>query len=344
MSKELPQLYIPSEQRSPSKATARDKICIAQRRNQKSEWPRSYFGLKVRASDATAWSPGGIPNLNKPLPFLPDETISSAGGIELPNSRRSSECQKRSRSSDLPLNAIFGCMARVIRIRRKASKSGLAINTPGRYVDKGTQTSFENLPSTARTKRASAGGNSDKSALRSYHASVQVAHEAVSRKQSSRPDIRSLQSFLQNTSPSSPGTPTPGIISGTTSSSQRSGSISPKTLPPHSPSSAMLEPLFDTPQPSNMSLLQPRSVYAPTIGGRSTSTASIYDSKYSQSMTSNLNKLPGASAPNTGLDLSSRSISPMDTVTSRPLLEKRAITDSVLAAQDAPQSPLSHAR
>ncbi|KAL9053300.1 MAG: hypothetical protein Q9162_004851 [Coniocarpon cinnabarinum] len=316
----LPPLRIPSHSPSPLEARSSSELPLAQRRKLHS--PKQDRGTQTdkpsttpvssghynNASDATAWSPAKLSAdylLNKPLPPLPEEAQKDSPDLpaqaysHVAFANATESHQKKLKGTSKSLAAAMRVVAKTISFSRK---SGPVVDIkgirPSNYVDKGTQTSPEDFQTVQSPDNQKQTGP-DPNALRQYHASITAGHDSSQKRRVVRPsvaNIKSLKSFLVNTSPSQPGTPTPmESIYSRTSSSASSPSYDKYNLAAGSVRSAM-NPVTATIDPN-------ARYYNTSSTNASLATIGTYDSQYSLQPRPIVEEsiLPGASTVNAKL-------------------------------------------
>lgn len=338
-SEDVPILYIPSNSPSPFKSPD-GKPCISQRREQKGSDIYTHHDLQAQPSDAKTWSSGSSSLHGKPLLPLVDEPALKSPAGRSSESPHSSKSQTQSKNPKRRLSAVFRTVTRAVTFKRKASKQNVNSKAcPATYVDKATQTSFENLPPTAKKEPSSSNSSTTTtSALRQYHARIQDAHGTPSQKRAVRPSMPSLQSFLQQTSPSDPGTP--ASVGQISALMPPRDNVSPKTKALRNPSIVTPGEDQDELQASTMDLIRSQLLrHTQSTSGQSPGTIGTFDSKYSEAP--NSNRLPGASGPNLGFTLST---TPLESTRTTPLRDRRAFSDTEITLQDPTSLPSSRVR
>ena len=222
MSRRVDDLHSPLRTPSddPSSAT---ELPLARSRQLKSVEGATLLPHYSEALDASALAPRRVSLtdvLNKPLPPLPPVSKSA----HIPPSEPSHQLAAADSTTSAtvfhkPAATSFSTALRTVRraisFHRKDKKSASGFGQrPANYVDKGTQTDFPEpssaTPAVAKANHRSLSPKSQASARN--HVSIIEGHKPDQRIRSQRPGIanmHSLKSFLANTSPSSPGTPSP---------------------------------------------------------------------------------------------------------------------------------------
>ena len=312
---EVPNLYIPSRSVSSIQSSTTDKLSLAHRRKFDRSWSSKRRWSQFDASDAASWTPPApFPDhiLNKPLPPLPHERLPHSKADQISKIRRSETSSSNRKSSGqsrrTSVGMLFRTVARVVRARNKVNSNLQQGRVrPANYVDKGTQTYPDEFPnSTKDTVPRPKSPEPDPKALRDYHAGIQHAHAIVAERPATRPKVvnmRSLKSFLQHTSPSAPGTPTPNP----SDFHSLSGGTNPITNAQQTSPTGKLETLQEEPHQATLDKTQSQIAYSTPAGASSLASVGTYESKYSEPSPLSMS-LPGASVPNT--QLSARGISP----------------------------------
>ncbi|KAL9092086.1 MAG: hypothetical protein Q9159_001085 [Coniocarpon cinnabarinum] len=323
----LPPLHIPSHSPSPLESRSSSELPLAQRRKLHS--PKHDRGTQTdepsitsvssgyynNASDATAWSPAKLSAdylLNKPLPPLPEEAQKDSpdppahaySHVAFANATESH--QKKLKGNSKSLAAAMRVVAKAISFSRKSGREvDIKRVRPSNYVDKGTQTSPEDfLPMQSPINQKQTGP--DPNALRQYHASITAGHDSSQKRRMVRPsvaNIKSLKSFLVNTSPSQPGTPTPmESISSKTPSSASSPSPTVGT-PPYDKYNLTARSIRGAIDPVTANTDPSVRYYNTPSTNASLATIGTYDSQYSLRPRPTIEEsmLPGASTVNAKL-------------------------------------------
>ena len=297
----------------------------------------------------------------KPLPSVPSEKLSS--NMDVGNESKTGPSNSLNAPSKLPLSSssskAHGSMAaagrtisRVFSLKRHKKRdqkpNTTAVTRPADYVDKGTQTSLSDLPTALATSHASTHqAKPGHSALKQYQAGFRNMADVNSKNNGRRPNIRSLQSFLNFTSPSAPGTPTPATHQSSTLEPKRRTSVA--SMPSHSSegsNNSGLETLPEEYYTGKVDIKKPDPSPDQTSERQSVETGGTYYSRYSERTP--LRNLVGGSAFNNDPQGQQDERAIRNPESSRPASAFRVNSDSQLASVDSEQSstamPASYAR